>query len=67
MRSSSWAQLQPQVLGVQAQPPEAGDAVADADPFEDFPALKTESCSVCRPLAHFGHSIFCADDITSRS
>jgi hypothetical protein len=50
--------LQPQVLGVQAQPPEAEDDVADAEPFEDFPALKTESCSVWRPLEHFGHSIF---------
>jgi hypothetical protein len=51
-------QLQPQVLGVQAQPPEAGEADVDAEPFEDFPALKTESCSLCRLLAHFGHSIF---------
>jgi hypothetical protein len=51
-------QLQPHVLGVQAQPPEAGETVVDAEPFEDFPALKTESCSVWRPLAHFGHSIF---------
>jgi hypothetical protein len=58
MRSTCFPQLQPQVLGVQAQPPEAGDAVVDAEPFEAFPALKTESCSVCRLLAHFGHSIF---------
>jgi len=67
MRASRLCQLQPQVLGVQAQPPEAGDAVADADPLEDFPALKTESCIVCRLLAHFGHAIFCVDDITSCS
>jgi hypothetical protein len=58
MQSSSWPQLQPQVLGVQAQPPEAEDAVVDPEPFEDFPALKTESCSVCRLLEHFGHPIF---------
>jgi len=57
-RSSSLPQLQPQVLGVQAQPPEAEDGVADAEPFDDFPALKTESCSVWRLLEHFGHSIF---------
>jgi hypothetical protein len=67
MRSSRSPQLQPQVPGVQAQPPEAGDALVDVEPFEDFPALKTESCNVCRPLEHFGHSIFCVDDITSRS
>ena len=67
MRSSRLCQLQPQVLGVQAQPPEAGDTVADADPLEDFPALKTESCSVCCLLAHFGHSILCVDDLTSCS
>jgi len=67
MRSSRLCQLQPQVLGVQAQPPEAGDAVSDAGPWEDFPALKTDSCIVCRLLAHFGHSIFCVDDITSCS
>jgi hypothetical protein len=67
IRSSRLCQLQPQVLCVQAQPPEAGDSIADADPFEDFPALKTESCSVWRLLAHFGHAIFCVDDITSCS
>jgi hypothetical protein len=67
MQSSSWPQLQPQVLGVQAQSPEAGDALVDAQPFEDFPALKTESCNVWRPLEHFGHSIFWLADITSRS
>jgi hypothetical protein len=58
MRSSRSTQLQPQVLGVQAQPPEVGAALIDAEPFEDFPALKTESCKVWRPLEHFGHSIF---------
>jgi len=40
---------------VQQQPPE--EASLDEAPFEDFPALKTESCSVCRLLAHFGQSI----------
>jgi len=58
MLSSSLPQWQPQVLGVQAQPPEAGDAFVDVEPFADFRALKTESCSVWRLLAHFGHSIF---------
>jgi hypothetical protein len=58
MGPSRLPQLQPHVLGVQVQPPEEGDAVVDAEPFEDFPALKTESCSVWRLLAHFGHSIF---------
>jgi hypothetical protein len=58
MRSSRLPQSQPQVLGVQPQPLEAGDAVVDAEAFEDFPALKTESCRVWRLLAHFGHSIF---------
>jgi hypothetical protein len=67
MRSSSLSQLQPHVLGVHAQLPEAGDCAVDAEPFEDFPALNTESCNVWRPLEHFGHSIFCTDDITSRS
>jgi len=67
MRSSAQAQLQPHVLCVQAQPLEADDALLDADPFADFPALKTESCSVWRRLAHFGHSIFCPADITMRS
>jgi hypothetical protein len=50
--------LQPQVLGVQPQPAEPEDAAADAEPFVDFPALKTESCRVRLLLAHFGHSIF---------
>jgi len=67
MRSSRSTQLQQQVLGVQPQPPEAGDALVDVEPFEGLPALKTESCNVWRPLEHFGHSIFCVDDITSRS
>jgi hypothetical protein len=52
---------------VQPQAPEEGDAPVDVEPFEDFPALKTESCSVWRSLAHLGHSIFCPGDITMRS
>jgi hypothetical protein len=58
MRSSRLSQWQPQVLGVQAQLPDAEDVVFDAEPFADFPALKTESCNVWRLLAHCGHSIF---------
>jgi hypothetical protein len=58
MRSSRLPQWQPQVLGVQVHTLVAGDAFAEAEPFEDFPALKTESCKVWRLLAHFGHSIF---------
>jgi hypothetical protein len=58
MQSSRLPQSQPQVLGVQPQPAEPEDAVADAEPFVDFPVLKTESCRVWRLLAHFGHSIF---------
>jgi len=50
---------------VHAQPP--GDAPEAELPFEALPALNTESCSVCRSLAHFGHSIFCFADITIRS
>jgi len=38
--------LQPQECGVQPQPPEEDDALEEADPFEDFPALNTESCNV---------------------
>jgi hypothetical protein len=52
---------------VQPQPPEAGAALDELFPFEDFPALNTESCSVWRLLAHFGHSISCLADITIRS
>jgi len=52
-------------LGVQPQPLAIED---DALDFDEFPgALKTESCSVRRSLAHFGHAIFCAADITIRS
>jgi hypothetical protein len=58
---------QPQVLGVQPHPPEAEGAPEVAEPFEDFPALNTESCSVCRLLAQFGHSISCRADITMHS
>ena len=50
---------------MQAQPPD--DAPEAELPFEDLPALKTDSCSVCRLLAHFGHSMLCAEDITMRS
>jgi hypothetical protein len=60
--------LQPHELGVQQQPPPESDAeLEDEDPLEDFPALNTESCSVCRLLAHFGQSISCPADITMRS
>jgi len=38
--------LQPQECGVQPQPPEEVVAVEEDDPFEDFPALNTESCKV---------------------
>jgi hypothetical protein len=48
-------------------PPEAEDSTAEEDPFEDFPALKTESCNVRRSLAHFGHATFCFADITMDS
>jgi hypothetical protein len=58
---------QPQVLGVQPHPPEAEGAPEEVAPFEDLPALNTESCSVCRLLAHFGHSISWRVDITIRS
>ncbi|MFY9532193.1 MAG: hypothetical protein WBC04_18245 [Candidatus Acidiferrales bacterium] len=36
-------------------------------PFAFVLALKTESCSVCRGLAHCGQVIFVLEDITSRS
>ena len=52
---------------MQPQPPEGEVGPEEAAPFEDFPALNTESCSVCRLLAHFGHSISCRADITMRS
>jgi hypothetical protein len=56
--------LHPQELGVQQQPP---DAMLEEFPFADLPALKTESCSVWRLLAHLGQSISCPADITIRS
>jgi hypothetical protein len=59
--------LQPQELGVQQQLPESDAALEDEEPFADFPALKTESCSVWRLLAHFGQSISWPADITIRS
>jgi hypothetical protein len=52
---------------VHPHPPEADEGPSEAVPFADLPALKTESWSVCRLLAHFGHSIFWAVDITMRS
>jgi hypothetical protein len=52
---------------VQPHPPEAEDDLDGADPFADFPALNTESCSVWLLLAHFGQSIGWRADITMRS
>jgi hypothetical protein len=52
---------------VHAHPPEADAVLSEVFPFADLPALKTESCSVWRLLAHFGHSIFWPADITMRS
>ena len=48
-------------------PPEASDELADEDPFEDFPELNTESCSVRRSLAHLGQATFWDADITMDS
>jgi hypothetical protein len=59
-------QQQRQECGVQPQAPEE-DALGALEPFDGFPALNTESCSVCRLLSHFGHSIFWLLDITMRS
>jgi hypothetical protein len=52
---------------VQPQLPEVAADSDEADPFADFPALNTESCSVCRLLAHFGQSISWRADNTMRS
>jgi hypothetical protein len=52
---------------VQPQPPEVDASLGEAEPFVDFPALNTESCSVCRLLSHFGHSMTWLEDITMRS
>jgi hypothetical protein len=43
---------------------DAEDPLAEEEPREDLPALKTESCSVRRSLAHLGHTTFCFGDIT---
>jgi hypothetical protein len=43
---------------------DADDPLAEEEPPEDLPALKTESCSVRRSLAHLGHATFCFGDIT---
>jgi hypothetical protein len=59
--------LQPQVCGVQPQPPEVDEEVEAAVLFADFPALNTESCNVWCLLAQFGHSITWLEDITIRS
>jgi hypothetical protein len=71
-RLGTWSkearQLQPQPSGVHPQkPPEDEEASADLEPFDDFPALNTESCRVWRLLAHLGQEIFWLDDITTRS
>jgi hypothetical protein len=62
-------QWHPQEFGVQPpQPPStANDSLAEEEPHEDFPALKTESCKMRRSLAHFGHATFCRADITMDS
>jgi hypothetical protein len=46
---------------------EEEEAFAEPEPFDDFRALKTESCRVWRPLAHLGQEIFWLEDITTRS
>jgi len=58
---------QPQEFGVQAHPLAADAALSELFPFADLAVLKTESCSVWRLLAHFGHSICWPADITMRS
>ena len=53
---------------MQPQPPaDEKEIPAEEDPFEDFPALKTDSCSVRRSLAHLGQAIFCDADSTMDS
>jgi hypothetical protein len=52
---------------VQPHPPAEGASLEEEAPFADFPALKTDSWSVWRLLAHFGHSISWRADITMRS
>ena len=52
---------------MQAHPAEGEAAGEDAPPFDDFPALKTESSSVWRLLSHFGQAISWLADITMRS
>lgn len=53
--------MHPQLPGI-AAPSEEAPA-----PFDDFPALNTDNCSVCRLLAHLGHAISCLADITIAS
>jgi hypothetical protein len=52
---------------VQPHPLVASVALEELVPLADFPALNTDSCSVWRLLAHFGHSISWLADITMRS
>lgn len=65
MQANQLLQLQPS--GVQPQKPPEDGASAALEPFDDFPALNTDSCKVWRLLAHFGQVIFWPEDITRRS
>jgi hypothetical protein len=47
--------LQPQPPDPHAHEPPEEDPVSLAAPFDFVRALKTESCSAPRLLAHFGH------------
>jgi len=62
------AQWQLQPPPPQQPPPELG---IEEPPVEDFDPLagdaKTESCIVCFPLEHLGHSMFCVRLMTMRS
>jgi hypothetical protein len=61
-------QWQPQVLGVQRQPPEAAVVEDSADDLLPFAgAAKTESWIVCSPLAHLGQVMAVLLFITIRS
>jgi hypothetical protein len=58
--------LHPHECGVQPHPPlELKEE--PLPPFDFVFALKTESCNLCRGLAHFGQLIFVFRDITSCS
>jgi hypothetical protein len=63
--SDQKTQLQPQPPIPQQGPEGMAPPLADAsaDPFLEG-ALKTESCRVCRGLAHLGQAIFALLEIT---